>query len=288
MRGDRAQGRRRWTGIVVAAVLAAAVPLGAATPADAAPKRATSLTLTSITHVPTKTDKGSAVVAGDRATLKGSASANLVGKTLRVQLRQGGTWTSYPGSGTVAPSRKFTIRIRATGSGTQTFRVRYAGSASLQPATATRSVKVWAWTRLVDLPVVSTEGSSTPEAAAHPRKNLVVAHKNRASLLAGTVPAGGTGAAAFELKRHCRTFATTVGLTDSSPAAGSITFSVYLDDVAMVVKEPKRGTTAAIRLNAAKATQVTLRNTEPSPAGRFPNPVTAAWPDARVLCDVSF
>jgi hypothetical protein len=284
MQQGRRSGRRRWAAASAAAALTLVLTVGAAAPSEAAPKRSTSLSLSSIARV----GSGTQVISGGKADLQGKASANLVGKRLTVQHQEGGDWVDYPGSGTVKPSTAYSIRIRVTGVGKQTFRVRYAGSSTLKAATASRSVTVWSWQRLVDVPALNTDGTSSPAAAPQPHTNVLVAGINRKSLLAGDVPAGGTGVTTFEIKKRCSAFRTTVGIGDDSPKAGSITFSVYFDDVAMVVKEPKHGKVAKIGLNAKRVSLLTLRNTEPSPAGAFDAPEVAAWPDAQVLCSVAF
>ncbi|WP_375388357.1 NPCBM/NEW2 domain-containing protein [uncultured Amnibacterium sp.] len=294
MNADRtAQGRaitgRRWAALVVSATVALGLAVGLASPAQAAAKSGTSLSLTAISHVATKTDKGAVLIAGGKADLKGTASSNLVGKRLGVQIKDGASWSSYPGGGTVKGNRTFSIRItiKASLTGKHTFRVVFSGSSTLKGSNASRSTTLWTWLPLVQLPVASTDGSSDVNAAVSAQTNLTVAGKRYGSLLAGDVPAGGTGAATFELGNHCRTFRSTIGLTDSSPAAASIAFSVYFGDVAEVAPTVKHGTTKTIDLAMSKVSQLVLRNTEPDPAGAFAAPTVAAWPNARVLCNAN-
>jgi hypothetical protein len=294
MNGHRAaHGRvstwRRWAALAATAALAAGLTVGIPTPSEAAPKAGTSLSLTAIKHVPTKANTGAVVVAGDKADLKGKASSNLVGKRLSVQIKNGSAWAALPGGGTVSRDRAFSIRITVdtSSAGARTFRVVFAGTSALKGSTSSRSTTVWRWLPLVQLPVSSTEGSSDVDAAASPHTDLTVKGKRYASLLAGDVPTGGTGAATFDLGRHCRTFRSIIGLTDGSPAAASIAYSVYFGDVAQIAPTLKRGQTRTIDLAMSKVSKLVLRNTEPDPFTAFDGPTVAAWPTARVLCDAN-
>lgn len=153
---------------------------------------------------------------------------------------------------------------------------------------ATKATK-WYWVALVKIPVSSTTGSTVAAAAVHPQKHLVVKGKKYSSLLAGNVPAGGTGAATFNLGKHCKEFRSTIGLTDSSPSTASIAYSVYFGDIAEAAPpDVKHGKTRTIDLKMSKVSKLILRNTEPDPGNAFAGTAVAAWPNAQVLCNVKF
>lgn len=167
-----------------------------------------------------------------------------------------------------------------------------SSAAPSSPPSATHTVSatkktVWRWIPLVQVPVASTKGSSSVDAAVHPQKHLVVKGTAYGSLLAGNVPAGGTGAATFNLGKHCKTFRTVIGLTDSSPRSASIAYSVYFGDVAEIAPTVKHGKTKSISLNVSGVSHLVLRNTEPDPSNAFSGSAVAAWPQARVLCSVN-
>lgn len=162
-----------------------------------------------------------------------------------------------------------------------------ASTHSAHATTASKAPK-WRWVALVKVPVSSTTGSTVAGAAAHPQKHLVVKHTSYSSLLAGNVPAGGTGAATFNLGKHCREFRSTIGMTDSSPASATMAYSVYFGNIAEIAPDVKHGKTKTIDLQMSKVSKLVLRNTEPDPGNAFSGYAVAAWPNARVLCNTSF
>lgn len=266
-----------------AVVLSLGLVAGVASPSLAATKHSTAVKLSGITHVATASNPGSRIVSGDKVKLTGSTSTNLVGRVVRVQLKQGARWIDYTGSAKVSKAKTFSIVSRAANVGKQHYRVAFAGTSTLKSSSSSKAATVWKWFPLVDQRVASKVeplGWDYP----HLYNQMSVAGRNYSHLLAGH-SSGETSSADFNLGYHCSVFTTIVGLGDSSTSGTTGTFTVYLDgnQAAQQANLPV-GKTATVVLDASGIFRIRLEHDGfvPKPGGGAG--VSPAWPTARVLC----
>lgn len=87
------------------------------------------------------------VTAGKTVTLKGTVSTALANSTLQVQRLSSGTWKKV--ASVKAVDGRFTAKFAASGVGTQSYRIHYAGRTAVAAASSsTKKFKVFQWYRL--------------------------------------------------------------------------------------------------------------------------------------------
>ena len=174
-------------------------------------KKAATVTVTSRTK--------SSVDLGTKLTFAGKTSKNLKGKTVSLQIKSGGSWSTIK-KAKVSSKQRFTVSVKASQAGEQAYRI-YAASTSTTKPAASKAYKytVWSWYDIA--------GTDVDERGAY----------------TGTVKIGGETFersvyfsdwtnpywADFNVSYKCTTFRATIGLDDDSKTGAERSFSLGVD-----------------------------------------------------------
>lgn len=221
------------------------------------------------------------LIAGDLTTVSGSASADMVGRTVGLQLRVSGQWTTVAQT-TVKPNRSYSVSVRLAGPGQITYRVAaWTGSRWLQREKALTS---WKWFPLVDQQVVDTgprEGIFFSPLTLSPRPGIEVAGRTFGTQLAHEFRGSDRGYSEFNLGYKCSEFSTSIGLVDSSSSGSSVIFDVAIDGNAVsgIRRSVALGRLETLSIAVTGGFRLRLANERSSGSRGYP-----AWPNAKILC----
>lgn len=264
----------------MALALAAAIGvLASASPAIAAPRhsavagavaRATATKL----HL-TLTSPGNPIAA-DWITATGTASAKLKGAKVTVQRREGSkAWAKVA---TVKVSKKgtFTVRTRATGVGSFSYRVT---SAKTKKAAAGKSnsigVTVYRWYVLSTLGGVASSGDARYDAITMAGQFFF-----QSVLLEGDDR--DTSWVDYNASYKCSTFQATVGVADTADAGTTVHHSFLVDSTEVASADTVLGKTAPVQVDISGAFRVRLQSQFTIPGSS--DYTNAGWGNARMLC----
>lgn len=218
------------------------------------------------------------LITGELTTVSGTASADMVGKAVGVQLKVSGQWTTVSQS-SVKSNRTFSMSVRVAGPGQVSYRVvSWTGSRWLQ---VERNFTTWKWYSLVDLPIVDDDGCPSIE----PITNVTVGGRDYGRQIGTSVCWGFADDptwADFNLSYKCSVFSTEMGLRDDSASGTRAIFDVQVDGVA--IEGARR--TVFLGQKSSYSTTITgsfrlrVMNEMNLQRGRG----YAAWPNAKVLC----
>jgi hypothetical protein len=225
------------------------------------------------------------VTAGDTVTFTGTASGNLIGQNVALQILSGESWQDFGLSATVAPDGSFSLspRILQAGAGQQ-FRVAYPGGTALSPsASAPVGIDVWGWYYLADKGFYEETGCRSGRCS-----------KDSDSWNGGSVRINTTvytktvylddyyvdGSVQFDLQRACDVLKTTVGIPDWSDASAYSSFAVDLDGTRVwSTARVGLGRSVSTEINVVGTLRLMLSIISPTSGG-----VDAAFGDAQVHC----
>ncbi|WP_062519135.1 NPCBM/NEW2 domain-containing protein [Demequina silvatica] len=252
------------------ALLTVALAVGlAAPPADAAGRTAARVTIDTV-----RPAGGGLLVAGERAVVRGTASANLGGARLTLQRRIDGEWVRSGTSTRVGPRGGFRIAFTARGMGATRYRVVADGTATRAPARDASTVTVWRWISLVPHRVDSSlrVGPATVGGWRYAR----VLHA------AGTA-GGPADVGTIALDGRCDRVTAVVGVTDRSAPAFLTVFALSLDGVPRLQGAAVgTGMSALVALKTAGADRLGLEAEYPALPGASAG--HAVWAQPQGLC----
>lgn len=224
-------------GVAVGAALIPVVTAPAAVAASPASASARTANSPSTAHILKKSRhaaqvqitkvSASSVNVGDKFTISGSASKNLNGKKVRLQIRDETSWSTIA-SARVSAKGKFTITTSVTTAGRgQKVRVRAPQTSTTYAATSkAKKVNVYGWYKLgTDIKIIEGTGFSWGvgnfdiNGRAYP--NAVYRHFRFTS----------DPIASFNLSRKCTVFQATIGVPDVANANASMGATIRADNL---------------------------------------------------------
>lgn len=176
-------------------------------------KKAARVTVTSRTK--------SSVDLGTKLTFSGTTSKNLTGKTVALQIKAGGSWSTIK-KAKVSSKHKFSLAVKATQAGAQSYRL-YAASTKTTKAAASKAYTytVWSWYTIVGKDV---DASNTWADDA-----LIGGVTFGQSLLAQPGVWSGDAWADYNVSYKCTKFRATIGMDDSARTGAVRSFSLGID-----------------------------------------------------------
>lgn len=209
------------------------------------------------------------LIAGDLTTVSGTASADMVGKVVGLQLKVSGQWTTVTQM-TVKPNRTFSTSVRMAGPGQVSYRLAaWTGTKWLQ---VEKNLSTWKW-----YPLVSQ--SAVDELGCRQIDNVTVAGTNFGRQL-GTNGCWGISWSDFNLGFKCSVFSTDMGMRDDSRTGTQAIFDVSVDGA--VINGARRtlipGQRNSFFAEITGGFRLRLTNEVNLLRGY------AAWPNAKVLC----
>jgi hypothetical protein len=209
--------------LVLAAALSASTALASADAAPshhATPAKAGSYTVTASVN-------NTEPLAGSKIKIKGSVKPAAPGAKVILQLQYADqkTWKTV-GTDTLNSAGKFKFKDKVSSVRARKYRVvKQAGPNRAAGHSKSLKVVVYGWRDLTTLsPATATSMNEVSSAAMN---GVVFPNSLRAYI--GFPPPGTTGSIEYNLNRGCKAFRGTVGLDDSSPAAGTATIGLATD-----------------------------------------------------------
>jgi hypothetical protein len=255
--------------VIGAAALAVATLLGTAAPAQAAPA-SSSITITGL-----KSSNGTQYIKGGKLTISGKTSTSLRKRTLTVSLSRGSKTAALNISTRVSAASRFSVTVPVNvDAGTVKYSLRYAGTKTVKPASATKSITVLQWFPLVDQDEVDESWLWSTGSAS-------VAGKKYSDLLASGGLYGNSSAyAEYNLGYHCSSFSALFGLTDQSSTNALAELAVSSDGIQRSSRRLTVGKTAQVTVDLSGAFRLRLDAKSLADATSY-----AAFPGAQVLCN---
>lgn len=212
------------------------------------------------------------ITAGDSYVVKGTASANLVGKTVVLATQDTSGWSDLT-SATVAADSTFALSAPATSAGAGRALKVYAPATSttLFAESSTATFNVYGWYYLTERTEYEgdySEGGATINAIYYAK-----------SVYESPYYYNTPYSVQFDLSRKCTTFAATIGWADTAKATSSGSFAVYKDSV-LIQSYPgtKFGTGTPISLGINGALRLKLEVQATAGSGYM------VFGDAKILC----
>ena len=209
--------------------------------------------------------------AGAQFTLAGRASANLVGKTVELQINDGETWSTLS-TGVVKPDATFSLAAVATTAGRdQQVRVlAKATPTTLAAASAPTLYTVYGWYFLTEqYPVEGSSGEGSLNINGTTYAN---------SIYQGT-STGSTKTVQYDLARKCTRLRSTAGVTDNSRSTTVYTARVQADSVERWhIDGATFGTSYEVDVDLTTALRLVFTYTQTAADGYF------AYGNARIRC----
>ncbi len=224
---------------------------------------------------------GSTVISGKQVKVTGTASKNLKGKKLKVQVKVNGAWKTLSAKPKVTSKGKFTFTTKAIGVGKTSYRVVFTATKKgtrLAGSTASRSVTVWKWISLASQNNVDYEASHGWH-EPNPETVTMAGVTYKDGILA-RAHGGRENWSEYNTSFQCKSFTALAGAEDSSPsdAKGTSFMSIDGEEIASTVVNLKPG--KPTRINVDLTDTMRLRLSVHGTSGT----VIAAWGDARMLC----
>lgn len=218
--------------------------------------------------------------AGQRYVLKGTASANLRGTSVQLQVKDGSGWTTLVSS-RVKTDRTFTLTANATRAGRGQKLRAYARATSVTKATAsaTKTFTVYGWYHLSDLDKVESVrfGKRTASIAGQTYLKSV---GNTSDFWWEKNPF-----AEWALNYKCRAFRATIGLDDTSRSGSKVSFVSRVDSVERGHGTLANGTSAAVTVDLSGAYRLRLESRYVAgPTASGSGYIFGVWGDASIQC----
>jgi len=262
---------RRFRGVAFA--LVAVATLIASISVAAMPASAVSSSLGAVTYSqPGKVR----LITGELTTVSGTASSDMVGKSVALQLKVSGQWTTVTQTN-IRANRTYSMSMRIGGPGAVTYRA--VALSSTRWLQVERTITTWKWYSLVDQTIVDYR---TRDSRLRPSSGVNVGGRVFGTQLAWMSNGATTGYTDFNLGYKCSVFSTAIGLDDSSPSGSSAIFDVAVDGspVGGVRRSISLGRPDTLTVEVTGGFRLRLVNEQ---AG-LPRYSIAAWPNAKVLC----
>ncbi|HQD97960.1 MAG TPA: NPCBM/NEW2 domain-containing protein [Propionicimonas sp.] len=215
------------------------------------------------------------ITAGDSYVVKGTTSANLIGKTVVLATLDGSAWSNLT-SATVAADSTFSLSAAATSAGAGRSLKVYAPATTttLYAESATAAFNVYGWYYLSERTKLENSGWGSSDVTVN-------AQYYPKSLYFNFGVYDGVESVQFDLGRKCTTFSATAGWSDKAYANIVGAGAVYKDSVKVWnLSGIKFGTGTPISVDISTALRLKLE------AQRASGSTTSAFVfgDAKILC----
>ena len=221
------------------------------------------------------------LITGELTTVSGTASSDMVGKSVALQLKVSGQWTTVTQTN-IRANRTYSMSMRIGGPGAVTYRA--VALSSTRWLQVERTITTWKWYSLVDQTIVDygPRGAFSSAMRLRPSSGVNVGGRVFGTQLAWMSRGGTTGYTDFNLGYKCSVFSTAIGLDDSSASGSSAIFDVAVDGspVGGVRRSISLGRLDTLTVEVTGGFRLRLVNEQ---AG-FPHYSYPAWPNAKVLC----
>jgi uncharacterized protein YraI len=196
----------------------------------------------------------SSVDLGAKLTFAGKTSKNLKGKTVALQIRAGGKWSTVTRT-KVSAKLTFALAVKATQAGKQAYRV-YAPSTTTTKATASKAFgyTVWSWYNL--------GGTYVDNYASWDGDFSIGGKTFRDSLIiSGLYDDPIDGWADYNVNYKCTTFRATIGMRDDSVTGAVRSFGLGIDSTTVNFGTRGLGAGLAVTADITDAYRIRLSST---------------------------
>ena len=187
---------------------------------------------TSVSVVSFVSTSGGSIISGARATLSGTTSSNLDGKTLSLQKLSGKKWVSLGITTRVSSSSTFarTFTVGSVGAAVK-YRAHYAGSSHLKSSSGDITTTVSKWYSLYNQKLVSDGENYGWEHPDNYNDGFYLAgtYYSKAITPYGKLATGHTAWSEYNLSYKCSEYSVAMGVEDGSDSGSSADFTTQLD-----------------------------------------------------------